>query len=83
MVPPAAAGDADPVGRERARRSQSPGTKVSADESTTTVALGAGIGRWIDPDVSTVSFHGTTSPPPRGCAPSAGTARAHTGAGRR
>jgi hypothetical protein len=35
---------------------------VSADESTTSTALRAGIDRWIDPDVGSVSFHGYDYP---------------------
>jgi O-glycosyl hydrolase len=46
----------------RALAARSPGTKVSADESTTTRALGAGLARWIDPHVATVSFHGYDFP---------------------
>jgi O-glycosyl hydrolase len=46
----------------RALAARSPGTKVSADESTTTLALGAGFDRWIDPDVATVAFHGYDFP---------------------
>ena len=41
---------------------RAPGTAVSADESTTSTALRAGIDRWIDPDVGTVSFHGYDYP---------------------
>ena len=59
---------------------QSPGTKVSADESTTTVALGAGIGHWIDPDVSTVSFHGYDFPTAARLRAVAGMVRSRTGA---
>jgi len=59
---------------------RSPGTKVSADESTTTVALGAGIGHWIDPDVSTVAFHGYDFPTAARLRALAGIVRAHTGA---
>jgi O-glycosyl hydrolase len=42
--------------------SQSPGTAVSADESTTSAALRAGIDEWIDPDVRSVAFHGYDYP---------------------
>ncbi len=59
---------------------RSPGTRVSADESTTTVALGAGLTRWIDPDVSTVSFHGYDFPTVARLRAVAGMVRAHTAA---
>ncbi len=42
--------------------SQSPGTAVSADESTTSAALRSGIDEWIDPDVRSVAFHGYDYP---------------------
>ena len=42
--------------------SRSPGTAVSADESTTSAALRSGIDRWIDPDVGSVAFHGYDYP---------------------
>jgi O-glycosyl hydrolase len=41
---------------------QSPGTTVSADESTTSVALRSGIDRWLNPDVHSVAFHGYDYP---------------------
>jgi O-glycosyl hydrolase len=41
---------------------RSPGTAVSADESTTSAALRSGIDRWIDPDVGSVAFHGYDYP---------------------
>ncbi len=41
---------------------RSPGTAVSADESTTSAALRSGIDRWIDPDVRSVAFHGYDYP---------------------
>ena len=42
--------------------SQSRGTAVSADESTTSAALRSGIDEWIDPDVRSVAFHGYDYP---------------------
>ena len=41
---------------------RSPRTAVSADESTTSAALRAGIDRWIAPDVGSVAFHGYDYP---------------------
>jgi O-glycosyl hydrolase len=41
---------------------RSPGTAVSADESTTSAALRSGIDRWIGPDVRSVAFHGYDYP---------------------
>jgi O-glycosyl hydrolase len=78
-VPPAQrAAVIDSVARALAARS--PGTKVSADESTTTLALGAGLARWIDPDVATVAFHGYDFPTAARLRAVAGMVRAHTAA---
>jgi O-glycosyl hydrolase len=64
----------------RALAARSPGTKVSADESTTTLALGAGFARWIGPHVATVSFHGYDFPTAARLRAVAGMVRARTAA---
>lgn len=57
---------------------QSPGTAVSADESTTSAALRSGIDRWIDPDVGSVAFHGYDYPTAAALRSTYATVRART-----
>jgi O-glycosyl hydrolase len=64
----------------RSLAARAPGTAVSADESTTSTALRAGIDAWIDRNVGTVAFHGYDYPTAATLRTVAAMVRARTGA---
>ena len=64
----------------RALGSSSPSTAVSADESNSSAALMQGFGRWIDPSVGSVAFHGYDFPTAARLRSVAGAVRSRTGA---
>ena len=64
----------------RSLAARAPGTAVSADASTTSTALRAGIDAWIDRNVGTVAFHGYDYPTVATLRTVAAMVRARTGA---